>query len=37
MLKASSYVGVTLREVYDHTCLLETASLVPYEPEHPVS
>ena len=37
MLKSADYVGVTLREVYDHTCLLETASIVPYGPERPAS
>lgn len=35
VLKEADFVGVTLREIYDHTCLLETASIIAYEPEHP--
>jgi hypothetical protein len=37
MLKHADHVGVTLREVYDHTCLLQVDSIVAYEPEHPAS
>jgi hypothetical protein len=35
VLKYSDFVGVTLREVYDHTCLLETATILAYGPERP--
>ena len=35
VLKGSDFVGVTLRETYDHTCLIETASIVANEPVHP--
>lgn len=35
VLKDADFVGVTLRETYYHTCLLETSSIVAYEPEHP--
>jgi hypothetical protein len=35
VLKEADFVGVTLREIYDHTCLIETSSIVAHEPEHP--
>lgn len=35
VLKEADFVGVTLRETYDHTCLIETSSIVAHEPEHP--
>jgi hypothetical protein len=35
VLKHSDFVGVTLREIFDHTCLIETSSIVAHEPEHP--
>jgi len=37
MLKGSNKVGVTLREIDDHSCMIETASIMPYEAEHPES
>jgi hypothetical protein len=36
-LKCGDYVGVTLREVYDHTCLLEVAHILTYEPDRPAA
>ena len=35
VLKDADFVGVTLREIYDHTCLLEASSILAYEPAHP--
>jgi hypothetical protein len=34
-VKEADFVGVTLREIYDHICLIETPSIVAHEPEHP--
>jgi len=34
-LKSADYVGVTLREIHDHTCLLEVAHILTYEPDRP--
>ncbi len=35
VLKHADFVGVTLREVYDHTCLLEVSTILTYGPERP--
>jgi hypothetical protein len=35
MLKNSDFVGVTLREIDDHRCLIETNAIVPCDPAAP--
>ena len=37
MLKKADFVGVTLREVHDHTCFIETKAIVPSGPDRPAS
>jgi hypothetical protein len=35
ILKHANYIGIMLREIHDHKCLLEVTSINAYEPEHP--
>jgi len=37
VLKVADYVGVTLREVYDHTCILERPFILTYELDRPAA
>jgi hypothetical protein len=37
MLKKADFVGVTLREIHDHTCFIETKAIVPRGPDRPLS
>jgi hypothetical protein len=35
VLRRAEKVGITLREHYDHTCFLDTRTLVPFDPDRP--